>query len=96
MTYRVRVRSMALAEFAEAVEWYSARSAQAAERFVAATEASFDRLGRAAHQCPAVHTDIRRLGIPGFPYSIYFRLLGADCYVFALMHGRRNPRRWQR
>jgi plasmid stabilization system protein ParE len=95
MTYRVRVRSVALAEFAEATEWYSARSRGAAERFVMAVEATFDQLARAAHQCPVVHDDIRRVGIPGFPYTAYFRVREADCFVIALIHGRRNPRRWQ-
>lgn len=96
MTYRVRVRSAALAEFVEAVEWYSARSRQAAERFVAAADAGFALLARSAGQFPVVHADIRRARLPGFPYLIYFRLIGADCHVIALMHGRRSPRRWQR
>ena len=48
MTYRVRVRSVALAELAEATEWYSARSRPAAERFVVTVSAF-----RAS---PTVHT----------------------------------------
>ncbi len=90
------MRSAALAEFAEAVEWYSARSPRAARRFVAATEATYDLLSKSAKQFPIVFDEIRRATLPGFPYSVYFRIRSTECLVIALLHGRRAPRRWQR
>ena len=95
MTYRVRVRSVAEAEFAEATEWYAARSPRAAARFVASVEALLSHLADHAQAFPLVHDDIRRVGVPGFPYGVFFRLKGSICYVIAVMHGRRHPRRWQ-
>ena len=96
MTYRVRVRSVALQELTEATDWYSARSPQAVRRFLATIEATLDRLARDAGRFPVLHLDIRRVTVPGFPYGIYYRILGSECHVIALLHARRHPRRWQR
>jgi hypothetical protein len=30
-----------------------------------------------------------------FPYAVYFRPIGDEIVVLALMHGRRLPRRWR-
>ena len=95
MSYRVRVRSVALAEFAEATAWYVDRSPQAAARFVTAIEATFQVLAEGAHRFPLVHFDVRRVGVPRFPYSLYFKIRGGECFVIAILHGRRHPRRWQ-
>jgi toxin ParE2 len=95
VTYRVRVRSVAEAEFAEATDWYAARSHAAAERFVSSVESLLNHLSEHAHQFPIIFSDIRRVGVPGFPYGVFFRLRGSTCYVIAIMHGRRHPRRWQ-
>lgn len=95
MTYRVRVRSNASAEFAEATGWYAERSPRAAARFVTAVEAAFEVLRDGAHRFPVILLDIRRVGVPRFPYSLYFKIRGGDCFVIAILHGRRHPRRWQ-
>jgi len=95
VTYRVRVRSVARAEFAEATTWYAARSVRAADRFVDAVEATFAKLAEAAHQFPILFLDVRRISVPGFPYGVFYKLRGSDCFVIAIMHGRRHPRRWQ-
>ncbi len=96
MTYRVRVRSVALLELTEATDWYSTRSPRAALRFLASNEATLDHLSRHAGVLPVLHLDIRRVAVPGFPYSMYYRPLGSECHIIAVLHARRHPRRWQR
>ena len=44
---------------------------------------------------PAVHGETRRAVVRRFPYGVYFRVIGDDVVVTAVMHGRRLPRRWQ-
>jgi len=44
---------------------------------------------------PRVYGDIRRALVQRFPYAVYFRPLGDELVVLAVMHGRRLPRRWQ-
>jgi plasmid stabilization system protein ParE len=44
---------------------------------------------------PRAHGEIRRATLHRFPYAIYFRLAGDEVVVLAV-HGRQDPRRWQR
>lgn len=96
MTWPVRVKSVAEAEFAEAAVWYYRRSATVAEAFVAAVESTLDTIGQSPDQYPIVHQDTRRAVVPSFPYAIYFVKGTTECVVLSIHHGRRNPRRWMR
>jgi plasmid stabilization system protein ParE len=96
VTWPVRVKSVAEAEFAEAAVWYYRRSPQAADAFVAAVEATLRRIGESPDIYPVVHRTIRRAVIPSFPYALYFVQGTAECVVLAIHHGRRSPRRWMR
>ena len=71
MTWPVRVKSVAEAEFAEAAVWYYRRSPPAAEAFVTAVEQTLARIAQTPEQYPVVHLDIRRARVPSYPYSIY-------------------------
>jgi len=96
VTWPVRVKSVAEAEFAEGAVWYYRRSAGTADRFVAAVEASLARIGESPDLYPIVHRDIRRAVVPSFPYAIYFVKGSTECVVLAIHHGKRSPRRWMR
>jgi len=39
--------------------------------------------------------DIRRAQLGRFPYLVYYVVLPEAVSVIAVMHGRREPRRWQ-
>jgi len=95
VTWPVRVKSVAEAEFAEAAVWYYRRSPTAADAFVAAVEATLQRIGETPTTYPVVHRTIRRAIVPSFPYAIYFVQGTAECVVIAIHHGRRSPRRWK-
>ncbi len=94
MTWSVRVKSVAEAEFAEGAVWYYRRSIRAAERFVAAVELTLAKIGESPDRYPAVHRTIRRAVVPSFPYAIYFVKGARECVVLAIHHGKRHPRRW--
>jgi plasmid stabilization system protein ParE len=95
VTWPVRVKSVAEAEFAEAAVWYYRRSPAAADRFVASVEATLRRIGETPTAYPVVHRTIRRAIVPSFPYAIYFVQGPTECVVIAFHHGRRSPRRWK-
>jgi toxin ParE1/3/4 len=95
VTWPVRVKSVAEAEFAEAAIWYYRRSATVAERFVAAVEATLEKIGESPEQYPLVHRSVRQALVPSFPYAIYFVKGAAECVVLAIHHGKRHPRRWK-
>ena len=44
---------------------------------------------------PRVKGETRRAVVRRFPYAVYFRPIGDEIIVLAVMHGRRLPRRWQ-
>jgi plasmid stabilization system protein ParE len=44
---------------------------------------------------PRVRADTRRGLVRRFPYAVYFRPTADEIVVLAVMHGRRNPRRWR-
>ncbi len=39
--------------------------------------------------------DIRKARVPRFPYVVYYVPLTEVIVVIAILHGRRDPRRWQ-
>jgi plasmid stabilization system protein ParE len=94
VTWPVRVKSVAEAEFAEAAVWYYRRSVTAADRFVAAVESTLARIGESPEQYPLVHRTVRQALVPSFPYAIYFVKASAECVVLSVHHGKRHPRRW--
>lgn len=96
MTWPVRVKSVAEAEFAEAAVWYYRRSPAVSEAFVTAVESTLTRIGESPDAFPTVHRTIRRAVVPSFPYAVYFVQGATECVVLAIHHGRRNPRRWPR
>lgn len=96
MTWPVRVKSIAEAEFAEAVVWYHRRSTSAAEAFITAVESTLASIGQSPDLYPVVHRTIRRAIVATFPYAIYFVRGTTECVVLSIHHGKRNPRRWMR
>ena len=95
MTPRLFVRRAARAEIAEAFQWYEARSTGLGHEFLRAVRVTFVAITRAPEQAPLVIDDIRKLPLRRFPYVVYFVVLPRGISVLAVIHGRRDPRRWQ-
>ncbi|GLC24615.1 type II toxin-antitoxin system RelE/ParE family toxin [Roseisolibacter agri] len=95
MTPRLFVRRAARADIAEAFQWYEARSMGLGHEFLRAVRMAFVAITRAPEQAPLVVEDIRKLPLRRFPYVVYFVVLPRGISVLAVIHGRRDPRRWQ-
>ncbi|MBI1736151.1 MAG: type II toxin-antitoxin system RelE/ParE family toxin [Candidatus Rokubacteria bacterium] len=95
MKRRLVVRPEAHTELLDARAWYEGQRPGLGTEFVAAVDSVFAALLDHPLACPRVHGDIRRAVVPRFPYGIYFRVVGDDVRVLAVMHGRRLPRRWR-
>ena len=71
----------------EAALWYHLRNPAAAVRLIDEARAAM----RIAAQNPLQFTirfaDVRRVRLPSFPHSVYFRLLGDAVCILALAHG---------
>ena len=96
MTPRVVIESEAEAEYLEAVDWYAARSIQVAEAFRASLRTVLEAVESNPARFPIALADIRKARVPHFPYVVYFVPLPEVTAVIAIIHGRRDPTRWQK
>ena len=95
MTPRLFVRKAARADIAEAFQWYEARSPGLGHDFLKALRVGFAAVERDPEQFPFVLDDIHRAQLRRFPYLIYYVKHTRGWSVLAVLHGRRDPRRWQ-
>ena len=87
--------AVAAADLIEAQAWYEQMRAGLGQRFVHAVEAAIASITENPRRFPVVHRQLRRSGVPRFPYGIFFELSDDRIVVIACFHGRRNPRLWQ-
>ncbi len=95
MTPRLFLRPDAKADAREAFTWYEERSTGLGFEFLRALRAALSPLTREPRQFPEVLDDIRRTRLRRFPYSVFYVALPDATVVIAVMHDRRDPRRWQ-
>lgn len=76
-------------------EWYSARSPDVGEAFVAAVYGSIFRIVEHPEGAPLVYKKVRRLLMHGFPYSVFYVYERKRVRIVAVMHWRRDPFDWQ-
>ena len=96
MTRRLILRPAAEADMAEAALWYESRSIGLGAEFLRAVETSLEEIRRSPERFPEVYRGARRALLRRFPYAAYFVATDASIRVFACIHVKRAPRRWQR
>src|SRR5687768_6092943 len=95
MSYRLDIRTQALADIAEAAAWYEEREAGLGERFTLEIISAIDALPANPLIYRVRH---RRFGArwcfpQNFPYKIVYRL--AVTTVVAVIHASRKDRHWK-
>lgn len=90
------VRPEAQTELLEVRKWYNNQRDGLGQQFVAAIEELFDRIRVNPEMHAPSQKDVRRGKVGKFPYVVYYRKLESHTEVLAVLHGRRNPRVWQR
>lgn len=89
------LRSVAETEVAEAVEWYAARSPDLAARFLLVLDETLQRIRRSPERCLLIYPPLRRSLLVHFPYAVFYRVYPDRIAVVAVVHARRDPRRWR-
>jgi toxin ParE1/3/4 len=86
-----------MADVAEAVAWYRARSNQAAEQFLLAVGVVFARIEAQPTSQVVVdaETGVRRALLRKFPHRVLYLIDGGQPVVFAVMHHRRDDPAWR-
>ncbi len=95
MTPRLFLYPDAKADAREAFAWYEERSTGLGFEFLRALRAALSPLAREPRRFPVVFEDIRRTRLRRFPYSVFYVAMDEATVVIAVMHDRRDPRRWQ-
>ncbi|MDQ3199854.1 MAG: type II toxin-antitoxin system RelE/ParE family toxin, partial [Verrucomicrobiota bacterium] len=75
--------------------WYERQSAGLGKEFVTAVDECFDLLARQPEVFPVVYRSARLGLLRKFPYLVVYRVFPNFISVVAVIHGRRNPRRWK-
>jgi toxin ParE1/3/4 len=100
VTLEVRYHPQAVAELVRAREWYEAQGRGLGDRFLAASEAELNRIGRWPHAGTPVVSDgegtvvNRKTPIGGFPWAIGYEVSTDAVIVLAVFHQHRDPGYW--
>jgi plasmid stabilization system protein ParE len=88
-------RPTAAADVEDAYRWYEDQRAGLGEEFLAAVNTVVESLVAYPERFPVVYRQTRRVNLPRFTYSLFYRIIDDQVIVVACMHGRWDPRRWQ-
>ena len=82
-------------EHLEHVAYYESRQSGLGARYLAAFDATMVKVCEAPQRYRVEFPpDIRRCRVPGFPYNILYRQVGADIEVLVIAPHRRRPGYW--
>lgn len=93
---KLRLRSIAEADAAEAIRWYAEQKPDLAAGFLEALSATLRNVERNPKLYPVVDGEMRRALFPKpFPYMVLYRIDGDTASVYAVLHQARDPSRWK-
>ena len=95
MQPRLLLEPEAKADLAEAFDWYESRRRGLGSEYLAEVARVLESVERNPEAYPIVHGQTRRALVRRFPYAVFYVVDPALVAVTAVMHGRRDPRRWQ-
>lgn len=95
MSHRLIVTPRAEADIEAAAIWYENESAQVAQKFLDAVDATLELIERDPYQYQTLRRNVRGANIKRFPYGLMYLVAAREVTIIACFHGRQNPRRWQ-
>nr|WP_280523995.1 type II toxin-antitoxin system RelE/ParE family toxin [Enhygromyxa salina] len=94
---RLELTPRARAEVMEATAWYLEEGdIEVGLRFAEELDRTFDRIATNPLAWTHLERGIRRALVQGFPYAVLYCVEAERVEVFAVMHQRRHPDRWER
>ena len=86
--------SPALAEMAEAAEFYESRQAGLGHQFLDAIDRAVEDIEENPRRWPVLKKQIRRRLVGRFPYGVLYRIDLEQITIVAIMHLHRRPNYW--
>jgi len=82
-------------ELREVVSFLRRQAPGRDDRFLIELGGAVERLAENPYVGPLVAPEVRRIGLRRFPYNLVYEVRGADIYVLAVAHQRRDPGYWR-
>lgn len=82
-------------EVSQSVEFYEARLDGLGLRFLAAVEQTADRISVSPEAGAPLAGGLRQRIVPGFPYTVIYRVWEEYVYLVAVAHQHRRPDYWR-
>lgn len=95
MRFRVQMTPRAEAALTAAADWYGQRAPRAAARLLAEVRRVQESLAEAPRRWAELGSGLRRIRVPGFPYSLIYSIEGDAVLVAIVVHDRRRPGVWR-
>lgn len=84
----------ALAELEAAIDWYQARSPDAAKKFADEVEHTLESIADQPKSFARYDDDHFFAILQRFPYSVVFRVHEGQLFIVAIAHASRSPNYW--
>ena len=94
MNYKVFIRPEAEVDIEHALSWYNLQNKKLSTQFLDEVEKVLRTLAENPFLFVTIHKSIKRALLKRFPYGIYYIIEDSSVIVFAILHGRSNPKRW--
>jgi len=91
MTYRLRVRAIAVREFTAVAIWYERRSTGLGHRFLNELQNCFQYIARNPHGFQLREGAYRHAVLEGFPYRVVYKIKEGDVFFYQVRHTSRKP-----
>lgn len=95
MISSVIIRPEAEEDIKEAFQWYDKKHIELGKDFLHCVEEGIKKIRNNPQLYPIVYRNIRRILIRRFPFCIFFIETPDKLVILAVIHGRRNPKRWK-
>jgi plasmid stabilization system protein ParE len=95
MEYSIFIRQEAESDLKEIYKWYESCQKGLGGDFKYCIEETINKLKQTPQTYPTVHKNIRRAFIRRFPFGIFYLVENNSIIVLAILHPRRDPRKWK-
>ena len=95
MDAEISIREEARNDLAEAFDWYEEQRLGLGYEFLISVEEALTQLRRFPQSAPYVLQNVRRASLRRFPYGVFYMLEDDAVVVLAVMHAKRDPKRWK-
>jgi plasmid stabilization system protein ParE len=88
---QIRLSAAARSDLREIAKYYSSQAQELDARFIAYFVRVIDSIVERPFSFPISYRDVRRSILRIFPYGVFYRVIGNDIHIIAVMDLQRDP-----